>query len=167
MSPRQGKFDPLGLLAALERNRVNYVIVGGFAALVHGSGLPTRGIDIAPSLREENLARLSEALVELGARSEGSEGPVLDGESLAREPIALETEHGELKIVAMPAGTRGYDDLRRAASREPLGAGLRPSVASLADVVRSMDALGRDQDEARLPRLRRLAELERERGLEL
>lgn len=166
MSRRQGDFDPLGLLTALERHRVNYVIVGGFAALVHGSGLATCGIDIVPSLREENLARLAEALDELGASQDGAK-PLLDAEALAGGPVALETDGGEMKIVATPAGTRGYDDLRRAAAREPLGSGLRPLVASLADVIRSIDALGREQDEARLPRLRRLAELERERGLEL
>jgi hypothetical protein len=60
-------------------------------------------------------------------------------------------------------GTRGYDDLRRAATREPLGRGVRPSVASIGDLARMVSALG---DEERLPelmQLRRLVELERVR----
>ena len=121
-----------------------------------------------PSLRPENLRRLAAALAELGARRQGGRALSESGEELAREPVtALRTEQGELKVVPQPAGTRGYDDLRRAASREPLGSGVRPAVASLPDVIRSLDALGRPEDEERLPRLRRLAELERERGLEL
>jgi hypothetical protein len=42
-----------------------------------------------------------------------------------------------------PAGTRGYDDLRRRAEREPLGRGLRPQVASADDLARMLGALAR------------------------
>ena len=63
----------------------------------------------------------------------------------------------------IPEGTRGYDDLRRAANREPLGQGLRPSVASPGDLARMLAALGRDEDAEKLHQLRRLIELERAR----
>ena len=49
-------FDPYALLEALDRNRVSHVVIGGFARVVHGSGELTRGLDIAPSLREETCA---------------------------------------------------------------------------------------------------------------
>lgn len=81
--------------------------------------------------------------------------------------LELETDAGELKIIREPAGTRGYDDLRRAATREPLGSGLRPSVASLGDHARMLAALGREQDLAALRTVRRLIEFERELGLGL
>ena len=54
-------FDPYELLAALDRERVSYVIIGGFARVVHGSGEITDGLDIVPSLHE-NLRRLGRAL---------------------------------------------------------------------------------------------------------
>jgi hypothetical protein len=38
-----------------------------------------------------------------------------------------------VKIVAEPAGTRGYRTLRTRANRESLGHGVRPSVASIDD----------------------------------
>ncbi len=76
--------------------------------------------------------------------------------------LELRTEAGELKIVPEPAGTRGgYDDLRRAATREPIGRGLRPRVASIGDLARMLAALGREQDIPPLQQLRTLAELER------
>ena len=66
--------------------------------------------------------------------------------SLSEQPvIELTTDHGELKVVPTPAGTRGYDDLRRAANREPLGRGVRPSVASIGDLARMASALGGEQ----------------------
>ncbi len=70
-----------------------------------------------------------------------------------------------LKIIPEPLGTRGYDDLRRAASREPLGQGVRPRVASTGDLARMLGARGEDADLERLRMLRRLIALERGRGL--
>lgn len=79
---------------------------------------------------------------------------------LSSQSIELSTDHGEVKLVPEPAGTRGHDNLRRAANREPLGRGLRPSVASIGDLARMLSALGREQDRGDLQQLRRLAELE-------
>jgi hypothetical protein len=155
-------FDPYALLAALDRERVSYVVVGGFARVVNGSGETTRGLDIVPSLREENLRRLARALEQL-------EAPVNADQLASAEPVTASTRHGELRIVPTPWGTRGYDDLRRRAGRENLGRGLRPAVASAVDCVRMLEASEREVDGDRLLRLRRMMELERqlvpERGL--
>jgi len=157
------KFDPLGVLAALDRHRVTYIVVGAFARVVQGAEEVTRGVDIVPSTRPENLRRLNQALVDLN-----SSGPALDEDGLARELVyEFATGRGELKVVPEPEGTRGYDDLRRAATREPLGRGVRPSVASTADLARMLAALGRDEDIPKLMALRRLMELERGLALEL
>lgn len=165
-TPREDKFDPIAVLQALERHRVTYIVIGGLARVIQGSGELTRGIDLVPSTKPENLRRLGLALEELNARSPDGRRLVLE-ESLAGA-LELETDRGELKIVAEPAGTRGYEDLRRAANREPIGSGLRPSVASVGDLARMLSALGREQDRPPLRTLRRLAELEHElgRGLE-
>ncbi len=158
------KLDPYGLLQALERHRVTYVLIGGFARIVQGTEEMTHGLDITPSLREQNLERLERALRDVDARRADGRELSLDPCTLGSEPVhELETPYGQLKLVPEPAGTRGYDDLRRAASREPLGRGVRPSVASIGDLARMVSALG---DEDRLPQLmqlRRLTELERTR----
>ena len=83
--------------------------------------------------------------------------------SAGQPTIDLITDHGEVKVVPTPAGTRGYDDLRRAANREPLGRGVRPSVASIGDLARMISALGSEQHLGELQQLRRLVELERGR----
>jgi hypothetical protein len=155
---RAAAFDPLGVLEALERHRVAFVVIGGLARVIQGTDEVTRGVDITPSTKPENLRRLAAALRELGVRR--TEVPF-------DRPVALRTQRGELTIVATPAGTRGYDDLRRGATREPLGRGLRPAVASKGDLARMLAALGRDEDAEKLRRLRRLIELERELGIGL
>jgi hypothetical protein len=167
MSEPAPTFDPRGLLAALDRHRVAYIIVGAFARVVQGADEITHSIDIVPSTREENLRRLDDALAELGARRPDGSEPSLAG-SDAREPVIdLTTERGDMKIISEPTGTRGYEDLRRAATREHIGHGLRPAVASVGDLSRMLAALGQDDDMPKLLDLRRLAELEISQGIEI
>ncbi|MGH3038409.1 MAG: hypothetical protein ACRDLZ_03250 [Gaiellaceae bacterium] len=155
-------FDPIAILQALDRHGVTYIVIGALGRVIHGSDEVTDGVDVVPSTREENLRRLGLALEALNARRSDGKPPVLDRDLSRRPVLELETDAGELQIVPEPAGTRGYDDLRRDASREPLGRGLRPRVASLGDHSRMLAALGRDQDRELLPTIRRLIELEHE-----
>jgi hypothetical protein len=161
------RFDPYTILSALERNHVSYVVIGGFARVVQGTGEVTYGLDITPSLRRENIARTNRALAELDAQT-------ADGQpaSIASEPTsvtALRTRGGKMTVVPLPEGTRGYDDLRRHATHEAIGRGLRAQIASTGDLARMLGALDRLDDQTKLLRLRRMIELGRELdfGLEL
>jgi hypothetical protein len=158
-------FDPYELLAVLQARSIAFVVIGAFARVVHGTREVTDGIDITPSMREENLVRLEQALEELDVRR--LDGEALDLRNLEAPVVELETRAGELKLVPEPAGTRGYDDLRRRAEREPLGRGLRPQIASTDDLARMLGALDRESDADRLLRLRRLMNLERQLSREL
>ncbi len=62
-------FDPARIIDVLSRHGVDFVVIGGFAAELYRAPVPpTKDIDITPSMTEPNLARLSAALDELGAR---------------------------------------------------------------------------------------------------
>jgi hypothetical protein len=100
-------FDPYAILAALERRRVTYVVIGAFARVVQGAEEITHGIDVVPAIRAENLRRLTLALEDLDAsRVDGK--PILVDETTIRDepPLELRSPAGELKIVPEPAGTR-------------------------------------------------------------
>lgn len=159
----QAPFRPQDIVAVLERHRVAYVVIGGLAAALHGAAHITMDIDITPSPDPDNLARLSGALKELGARVRTTDAPEglafdHDAASLGRVGVwNLVTHYGDLDISFVPSGTTGYDDLRRDAVVLDIY-GVRPSVASLADVVRSKEAANRDKDRLALPVLRRLLE---------
>ena len=166
----QPRFDPYAILASLDQERTTYVLVGAFARVLVGADEITRGVDLAPSTREENLRRLDLALEHIHARRPDGSEPAVQTTDYSREPvIELQTDHGEVKIVPYPEGTRGYDDLRRAAERLPIGRGLRPSVASPGDLARMLSGLGREQDLPNLMMMRRLSELEHglHRGLSI
>jgi hypothetical protein len=160
-------FDPLALLASLDQHRVTYIVIGAFARVVQGAEEITRGLDIVPSPRTENLRRLDAALRDLHATAPDGTEPNIAGREQLQTVAELWTDHGEIKIVPTPVGTAGYDDLRRAATREPLGRGLRPAVASVGDLTRMLSALGRQDDIPNVLAMRRIAELEISRGIDL
>lgn len=164
----QPRFDPYVILTALEQERTAYVLIGAFARVIEGSDEITHGLDLTPSTRPENLRRLELALAAINARRADGRAAELERTDFEREPVVeLRTDHGQVKVVPFPEGTRGYEDLRRAAIREPIGRGLRPLVASPGDLARMLGALGREQDIPKLLMMRRLIELDRGRGLSI
>lgn len=160
------RFDPLGLLAAIQKRHASFIFIGALARVTRGSDELTNGVDITPWMRPTTLANLELALADINARR-------ADGRPLSLETdepvIALQTDFGQIKIVPQPAGTRGYEDLRRAATYEHLGRGVRPHIASVGDLIRMAGALGRDHDRdlVIVNQLRKIAELERELGIGL
>src|SRR6476620_3852177 len=111
MADTRPRFDPYGILQALDRQRVKYVVIGGFARVLQGTEEITRGIDIVPSSRGDNLNRLDKALQEIHAKpAGGTELEPLESSTLERPVLALMNDYGELKVIPTPIGTQGYDD---------------------------------------------------------
>ena len=170
-------YRPDEILEVLERHRVLYIVIGGLAAELRGSPYVTRDVDVTPARTRENFARLAAALRELDAklRIPDVDEPLaipLDERSFEQSTTwTFVTKYGYLDIALLPDGTRGYDDLRRSATQEQLTGTVTVFVASLADVVRSKEAAGREKDRAVLPILRQVLERSRkkdrdDRGIE-
>ena len=150
--------DPQRLFAALEQHGVEYVLIGGLAAVLYGSAVVTNDADICPSRTRENLERLAAALKHLHARIRSATEPdgvafSCDPELLARvQMLNLQTDAGQFDLAFEPAGFTGYDDLARDA--EPFDIdGARVPVAALRDIIRSKEAANRLKDRAALPHL--------------
>lgn len=164
------ELDPLPMLEALERHGVRYVVIGGLAAQLRGAPIVTYDLDVSPARDRENLDRLAAALSGLSGRPRIADAPAglevpLDGAMLAGfQNLSFDTPFGQIDLVLLPDGTRGYEDLVRAATRLRVSEDLEVPVAQLADVVRSKAAAGRAKDHAQLPILREA--LEQSRRLE-
>lgn len=164
------EFDPVALLRVLVERGVRFVLIGGVAARLRGAPLLTQDVDITPANDPVTMESLAVALEALDARLRTSTEP--DGVPMPFDPglIAsaqswtLTTRFGDLDLVFVPAGSRGYPDLSRGADELPISVDppLAVWVASLEDVIRTKEAAGRDKDRAALPLLRRtLEELDR------
>jgi hypothetical protein len=154
-----GALDPAGIVAALERHHVRYVIIGGVAAQLHGSPAPTRGLDVTPEGSAPNLARLAAALASVEAQEwvPGFGYPLqlpMDRRRLAGDRVLLtQTRYGRVDVVPSPHGVpAGYDELEPRA-RRVLAYGNELPVACLDDLVRSHGAASRAKDKLALARL--------------
>lgn len=154
-------FDPYRLLETLHRHRVRFVVIGAFAAVAQGYPLTTRDLDVTADREFDNLERLVPALVELEAKLRlpdgGGEFPIESRLLAEADSWTLSTAAGPLDILFAPAGTGGYRDLIRNARTITLR-GTPVALASIADIIRSKEAAGREKDLIELPALRRTLE---------
>ena len=156
------------LLETLNRHGVRFIVIGAVAAIAQGYPLTTQDLDVTPTRDPQNLERIAAALRELEAElrvTGGDSAPFpIDARFLAEaESWTLVTKFGDLDLVGMPPGTRGFDDLNRDAIDVDLGDGLMVRMASLRDVIRMKEASNRVKDQAQLPALRQTLEVVRRR----
>jgi len=155
------ELDVALLFEVLSRHQVVYVLIGGLAAVYHGSPFPTEDADITPEAGRANLIRLAAALCEINARLRTEAVPeglpfACDADTLASvQTWDLTTDAGDLDLAFHPAGTQGYVDLRRDAVATQLY-NVTVHVASLSDVIRSKQAANRPKDQRVLPTLREI-----------
>ncbi|MFV1986064.1 MAG: hypothetical protein ACC682_02195 [Gemmatimonadota bacterium] len=144
-------FDPERLITALDAHGVRYVLIGALAARLQGFPRVTADADITPARDPENLARLADALRDLGARVYTESVPEglpydWDARALGRgEMWNLITEAGRLDLIFSPAGGLDFDALLPAAVEfEVYGTTLH--AADLSDIMRLKEAADRPQD---------------------
>lgn len=155
-------FDPVRICEILNEENVDFVVLGGFAAIVRGSSLPTQDIDVIPSRDRSNLDRLGRALTRINAMIRISGDPVptkIDGAFLANMPhmLNLVTDFGEMDLTFSPAGSAGeFEGWRKNATLEEIDDGVSVLVASLDDIIDSKRAANRPKDLMALPYLESL-----------
>ncbi len=149
------------ILHALLDAGVQFVLIGGLAAQVHGSPSLTGDVDICFALDKANLERLASALQALASvRRElppGVHAP-LDARALrAGDVFTLTTRYGDLDLLAHPDPGLGFETLaERSIGAEVLGIPVR--VASLEDLMAMKRAAGRPKDRIELEILGALRE---------
>ena len=157
-------FDPEALLRRLVEGGVDFVVVGGLAAVAHGSATFTKDLDISYAADEENLERLGRVLVALDARLRGvtDDVPFIpDGRTLRRTRVlTLTTPHGSIDLLAEPDGSPAYAKLRERAAVERV-AGVEVRIASLEDLTAMKKAAGRPKDLVAVEELEAILRLQR------
>lgn len=136
------------LLRRLLEARVEFVIIGGVAAIAHGSAAFTLDFDIAAPLSEENLTRLLGALADLRPRyalAADKRAVTESARILARNKnLYLLTDLGRLDIVSEVPPIGSYEAVAsRALQVEVMG--LSCLVISLDDLIAVKAHLGRDK----------------------
>jgi hypothetical protein len=94
--------DAERIFEVLAEHAVEYVLVGGLAVQTHGHVRTTIDVDVFPRPDRSNLARLADALNELGARvpNPGSEGLAITAAMLPRTTMwHFATRHGAIDVL--------------------------------------------------------------------
>lgn len=137
------------LLKFLVTSSLDFVLVGGFAAVVHGCSQTTRDVDICLVLSPEQILKLREVLAPLH--------PVhrmkLDKPSFLSFPadlagiktLHLETDLGVLDIISHVAAVGGYYNVLKNADEIELYGG-RCHLIAIDDLIKCKKALGGHRD---------------------
>ena len=145
-------FDPLGALRTLLAYKVDFVVIGGLAARLHGSPTVTDDLDVCHARSQTNLKRLARALGEMDATlrlpdpDEMVDLPLDERLLAVTDNLTLNTDFGAFDLLARPAGTDGYEDLSRGAVTVKLERALSIEVACIDDLIRMKRAAGRPKD---------------------
>jgi len=139
----------LDLLKRLNKYTVEYVLVGGVAAVVHGSQLVTGDLDICAPLDAPNLVKIVGALSDLQAKFRMTPDrrplPTKPDELAGIKNLYLETLLGQLDILSEIAGVGDYAEVAMHAITLDLG-GAICRVLDLDTLIKSKKALGRPRD---------------------
>lgn len=142
---------------------VSFVVVGGYASTLQGSGYLTQDLDICYERTPENMKRLAAALEHLHPRLRGAPDGVpflLDERTLSQGMnFTLETDLVDIDLLGELSGIGQFSEVERDAVSLKLYDKVY-RVASLDTLIRSKRAAGRPKDLNILPELEALKALQ-------
>jgi predicted nucleotidyltransferase len=149
------------LLHLLVESHVDFIVVGGLAAMAYGAQYQTQDLDICYERTRSNYKHLMAVLQPLHAKLVDVPADLkvpFDESSLTQGTnFTLMTDEGRLDLLGELSGVGGYRELLPN-SIEIEVAGTVCSVASLEQIIRSKEAANRPKDQLVLPELRALLE---------
>ena len=109
------KTDFVGLINLLSKGGVEFIIVGGVAATIHGSAHITYDLDVVYRRTPENIDRLASALAPIEPYLRGAPGGLpftFDAGTIARGlNFTLQTTLGDLDLLGEVTGGGTYEAL--------------------------------------------------------
>jgi hypothetical protein len=146
------------LLETLLKSEADFVLVGGFAAVVHGSTLVTQDLDICTAITEEQVAKLRDALKDLHPRyrmNPSAKHSFLEypKDMQGTNNIYLETDLGVLDILSKVPPAGSFDEIKKR-SIEISIYGHICRVISIDDLIKIKEAMNRPKDQQAAQELR-------------
>lgn len=156
--------DFLALLRVLVEHKIDFVVVDGVCAVLHGAPMTTFDLDIVHSRSPENIERLLRALSSLNAyyRTHPDQRLLPTFSLLASPGQLLMTRLGPLDLLGALAGGRSYDDLLPQTITLSVGESLSVRVLNLETLIQVKEETGQEKDMAVLPLLRQTLRERRE-----
>ena len=135
------------ILEVLNQHQVEYIVVGGVAAVIHGAPTTTFDLDALVRLNQANAERLANALGQLEARFREHQEKIhpTTEDILAGGHLLLITTAGPLDVLGFIGDQQRYEDLLDASSEIEMNIGsLR--VLNLDALIAEKKKMGRRKD---------------------
>lgn len=157
----------LNLLQRLVRTGVDFVIVGGYAGVVHGCVYVTQDLDICSDFSPANLLALQEAVSDLHPvhrMTPGRRPLELTPDSAPRfGNLYLDTDLGRLDCLSRIDGIGDYERVKQAS--EAVGVeGMELRVLTISALIKAKEAMHRPRDGEALRQLKAIEALKREQA---
>ncbi|HMB96092.1 MAG TPA: hypothetical protein VKK61_08650 [Tepidisphaeraceae bacterium] len=109
--------DPLiQILKRLNEQGVDFVLIDGMAAIVHGSSVVTQDINVCVSFSKENVSKIFAALLPLNSRIRSHPKKMLLSEVIERldnlKNLYLSTDLGNIDLLGELPGVCSFEELR-------------------------------------------------------
>jgi predicted nucleotidyltransferase len=147
------------ILKRLNDHGVEYVLVGGLAAVVHGSSLVTYDVDVCVSFREPNLSKIFDTLREINPRIRMRPDKMRLPDDPARftslKNLYLDTDLGSIDFLGELTGVGGFEEVMKHSKVTDFGA-FECRVLDLETLIIAKRAAGRPKDIRALPELEAL-----------
>lgn len=147
----------LATLRTLRESQVEFILVGGLAAVLNGAPIQTYDVDLVYSREPVNIKRLLAVLASMDAifriQPERRLRPTAS-HLAASGHLNLLTRYGPLDLLATIGRDLAYDDLLSHSTEMDIGEGLRIPVLDLETLIAIKEQLGGEKDVAMLPILR-------------
>ncbi|MBM4165574.1 MAG: hypothetical protein FJ218_01400 [Ignavibacteria bacterium] len=154
------------ILQILIDNNVEFVIIGGVAAIAVGSDYPTSDLDICYSRSIENLKKLSSVLLQLNSklRHDPSDIPFIPDVPTLKAGLnfTFQTSLGALDLLGEVGGIGFYNDVKKY-SIEAEAYGMNCNILNVDGLLLSKKFAGRKKDEAIIVVLEAIKELQEKR----
>jgi len=148
-------------LRALCAGGVDFIVVGGLAAVLNGAPVVTFDVDVVHSRDAANVARLLPVLEALDAvfriQPERRLRPLASHLS-SKGHLNLKTRYGPLDLLGTVSRDFDYEDILPHSTEMDIGDGIRIRVLDLETLIQIKEELSGEKDRAVLPILRRTLE---------
>ena len=164
--PEIPEFDFESILRTLADYEVDFIVVGGVAAVIDGAPINTFDLDIVHSRAPANVDRLLAALESLDAwyRTHAATRLRPNQSHLSSSGHnLLMTRYGPLDVLGRIGQSRAYEDLSPLTDQVQVDEGLRVRVLNLETLITIKEEVAGEKDLAVLPIMRRTLEEKRRR----
>jgi hypothetical protein len=137
------------LLERLSKANIEFIVVGGFAGVLHGSTLVTRDLDLCMVLSPENIERLREVFKNFHPKHRMTPQKLsflsIPPSNQRLDNLYLETDLGVVDFLSTITGLGDFERVKARAEKIKLG-DHSVLVMGLEDLIQAKEAMKREKD---------------------